>query len=152
YPRERNGESPYTPLQSFWLFKKEKSGNHKARLVKPGKLTPYINRSSDKNPEETEYPYRHKHNQQVRLDNGKYRHIASFTLEELRKMQWDGAMYQSKSYPGLWVPYVSGYDSDPAHVYEDFDVTAAKREGTVGSSGAVGKYMIVARTGLIQLK
>lgn len=149
FPRDRDGSSVDRPLQSCMLFKREKSNKAKVRLIKPGKLTPYINRSFNGDPKQTEYPYEQKSNQQVRLDDGKYRHIASFTMEELQIMGWDGAMYQGETYPGVWVPFVDGYDSDPSHDYEEFDVNTAKQRGIVGVNDA-GKYMVTA-TGLVRL-
>jgi len=122
-------------------LKYEKSGKHKARLIKPGKLTPYVNRTRNKDPGATEFPYERLDNQQVMLEGGKYRHIASYSLEELRKMEWDGATYQGMTYQGTWVPFVSGYDSDPDHEYEDFDMDVARREGIAGQDD-VGKYMM----------
>lgn len=149
FPRDRDGSSVDRPLQSCMLFKREKSNNAKVRLIKPGMLTPYINRSFNGDPKQTEYPYEQKPNQQVCLDNGKYRHIASFTMEELQIMGWDGAMYQGETYPGVWVPFVDGYDSDPSHDYEDFDINIAKEHGTIGINDT-GKYMATA-TGLVRL-
>ena len=146
HPQGRTGLTKRDPLQAFMYFKYEKSGEYKARLIKPGKLTPYINRSRNKDPGETEFPYEGLENQQVMLeeDGGKCRHIASYSLEELRKMKWDGAMYQGETYKGVWVPFVSGYDSDPGQEYEDFDmdVDVARREGVAGLDD-VGKYIMM---------
>jgi hypothetical protein len=144
-------------------FKREKSGKPKARLIKPGKLTPFVNKSIINDPNETEFPYEQLSNQQVEVrmlprrlpTNGKYRHIATYSLEELCKMGWDGATYQGNTFEGEWVPFVSGYDSDPEHEYEDFDIAVAKREGIVGQNDE-GKYMVTpgmgGKSSIVQLK
>ena len=140
-PSGRSGKTMKDPLKAFYYFKYEKTTNKaKARLIKPGKLTPYVNHSLDDDPNQTRYPYEHLDNQQVCLENGKYRHIASFNLTELRKMGWDGAMYQGNTCRGVWVPLVNGYDSDPEHEYEEVNIRAAMRLGVVGLNDA-GLYM-----------
>lgn len=144
FPRGRTGNTPDDPLQLFHLFKIDKTRQRKARMIKPGKLTPYVNRTLDGNPLYTEYPYEQKENQQVQLMNKKYRHIASFSLEELRMMQWDGAMYQGDTFKGVWVPFVDGYDSDPSHEYERFDINIAIEAGTAGVND-FNKYMMTAQ-------
>jgi len=128
-------------------FKYFKNGKNKVRIILPGKLTPYVNSSIDGDPNATEYPYQKglstRGNQQVRLLNGKYRHIASYSLEELRKMGWDGAMYNGGTYDGVWVPFIDGYDSDPDHEYEPFDIAIAKRSGTAGTKNITGLCMSI---------
>lgn len=64
------------------------------------------------------------------MANVNYRHVASFTVKELRQLGWDGAMYNSQSV-GTWVPSRDGYDSDPDDEYETFDRRKAHRSGAM---------------------
>ena len=159
HPKGRTGRTRGDPLQGIMGFKYENSGKPKARLIKPGKLTPFINKSFINDPIETEFPYEQLPNQQVSMRHAltkeKYRHIATFSLEELCKLGWDGATYQGHTFEGEWVPFVSGYDSDPEHEYEDFDIAVAKRNGIVGQNDE-GKYMVTpgigGKSSIVQLK
>ena len=115
------------------------------RFVKPGKLTPIGQRGVGFNS-----PYAENGSKQVPLVSGKYRHIASYSLEQLLQLGWDGAKYSSSdTIPGTSVPFVCGYDSDPDNEYAPFDVAKARQEGLVGlQQQDVGLYMKVpTRTG-----
>ena len=86
-------------------FKYFKNKKHEVQVILPGKLTPYMNSSIEDNPNAIEYPYEnglstHK-NQQVFLLNGKYRHIASYTLDELRSLGWYGTVYNGGTCDGF---------------------------------------------------
>lgn len=79
--------------------------------------------------------------QLVPLSNGKFRHIASFTLKELHQIGWDGAMYRFDTLR-TWVPYIDGYDSDDNDRYEPFDQREARRQRIVGLPlDEIGKFM-----------
>ena len=65
-------------------------------------------------------------------------------------MHWDGAMYKSDTYPGVWVPYVDGYVSDSEHEYEKLNINAAKLAGT--TEQIKRKYMMCPKIGLVRLK
>jgi hypothetical protein len=144
FPAERNGKTVDSPLALIAHFKLNKDGTTKMRLLVPGKLTPYIMNATIaeqrhrefKECEHVETPYEEEGNKQVLLpsvtSNLKYRHIGAFKLEELRKMGWDGAMYNSTTLEGEWAPFVCGYDSDPEYEYEVVDVAAAKASRVVG--------------------
>jgi hypothetical protein len=135
YPHERNG-TPDAPFQAFCMYKYTKTNEARVRLVKPGKLTPIG--------ELGECPYEYANPPQlVPLSNGKYRHVGSFSLKELRQIGWDGAMYNSTSV-GTWVPLVDGYESDDSDRYEAFDQRKARRERIIGLPVEdIGKYMLV---------
>lgn len=110
------------------------------RLLKPGTLTPVT--------DELETPYEDQGSKQVPLASGCYRHIASYSLKELLQMGWDGAKYNSTdTLPGLYVPFVCGYDSDPDNVYVTLtkdDIVKARKEGLVGlPKSEEGLYMEV---------
>lgn len=155
HPKGRTGNTKSDPLPGFMNFKYEKSSKPKARFIKPGKLTPFLNKSIQNDPDQTEFPYSQLSNQQVILPNGKYRHIASYSLEELCQLGWDGATYQGQTFEAEWVPFVNGYDSDPEHEYEEFDIMTAKRYGIVGQNDE-GKYLATpgmgGRSSVVQLK
>jgi hypothetical protein len=135
YPHESNG-TPNAPFQAFSMYKYTKTKEAKVRIVKPGKLTP-IGHLGD-------CPYDHaKSPQLVPLSIGKYRHIGSFSLKELRQIGWDGAMYNSVSV-GTWVPLVDGYESDNSDRYEPFDQRKARRERIIGLPVEdIEKYMLI---------
>ena len=79
------------------------------------------------------------------MANVNYRHVASFTVKELRQLGWDGAMYNSQSV-GTWVPSRDGYDSDPDDEYETFDRRKAHRSGAIGlPMDDINKVMYYAR-------
>lgn len=128
------------PLAGIMHFKYNVDGTPRARVVLPGKLTPYQDPT----------PYLETGSKLVPLPSGKYRHIASFSLEELRQLGWDGARYYSDSLKENWVPFVCGYDSDPGHEYEPFDIEAAKSLGVVGNP-MVGLYAQIPTQGLIRI-
>jgi hypothetical protein len=126
-------------------LKYNKAGQPDTRLVKPGKFTPFI-------PDEDgcadvlkwASPGEHK---LERLPNGKYRHIASYTLDELIYLGWDGAMYVSTrgkhNVLGQYVPFINGYDSDFEDDYEPINVRAGKLARTIGRPfDEKGRHMI----------
>jgi len=143
YPSERNGTYD-NPYHAYILFKESKNGEAKARVIKPGKLTPVAD----------DYPYERRTPQLVPVANGNYRHVASFTIKELRQLGWDGAMYNSQSV-GTWVPFIDGYDSDPDDTYETFDRRKAHRSGVIGlPMDDINKvmYSMPDKSGLVVLK
>lgn len=132
------------PLQSFIHFKFSKRGKHLTRTIKPGKYTPYVTCQDG----EICTPYQEQGSKMKKERNGKYRHIASYSMEELISLGWDGAMYVSllgrHAAQGHYVPFICGYDSDPDDDYEPIDIQAGKRAGTIGlSSDEIGLYMSV---------
>ena len=160
YPQGRTGRSKKEPLAGIIHFKHNKDGTAATRLLKPGKLTPYIMNASPaqqrargfQRSEYVETPYREEGNKQVKLPNGKYRHIASFSLQELCKLGWDGALYSSESQRGAWVPFVCGYDSDPEHEYEPVNLRRTAAGGTVGlPANEAGIYVDVPTQGVCRL-
>ena len=110
------------------------------RCIKPGKLTPIVQQG-----ELFGTPYAEDGSKQVPLVSGKYRHIASYSLEQLLQLDWDGAKYSSSdTIPGTSVPFVCGYDSDPDNEYAPFDVAKARQEGLAGlQKQEEGLYMNV---------
>jgi hypothetical protein len=48
---------------------------------------------------------------------GKYCHIASYSLQELLNLKWDGSLYHSDT----------GYDSDSDDEYEPIDIELGRR-------------------------
>jgi hypothetical protein len=139
YPARRHGKTMRRPLGGIMHFKYNIDGTPIARAVIPGKLTPYQDPT----------PYFEDGSKLVKLPGGKYRHIASFSLEDLRRMGWDGAMYRSESLEE-WVPFVCGYDSDPEHEYEPVDIESAKAAGVVGNPMR-GLYAEMPTQGIIQI-
>jgi hypothetical protein len=138
------------PLLVDLLFKHRRNGTRKVRLIRLGKLAAYNPISDAIVPEEPE------HCKLVPLPNGKYRHIATFSLKELRQIGWDGSMYLADdahhAARGFWVPYVSGYDSDPDMDFEPFDMQEMRRKGTVGvREDEVGKFVYVPDRGIMEL-
>ena len=91
-------------------------------------------------------PYEEMESKLERQPNGKYRHISSYSLDELIDLVWDGARCVSTkgkhAAHGFFVPFVPGYDSDSEDEYEKIDIHAGKRAGTVGlPEDEVGLYM-----------
>ncbi len=74
------------PLAAFWYCRHSESGERVSRLIKPGKQTPY-DADGDLHVETGR--------QLERQPNGRYRHVASYSIQELVAMGWDGAMYVS---------------------------------------------------------
>jgi hypothetical protein len=146
YPKSRNGSSQRKPLPTRCLFKVLSDGREKMRLIRLGKLSS-LNSTIDDRPIAC----------QLRpLPNGKYRHIASFSLDELRRLGWRGCMYTASegehAANGMWVPFLDGYDSEPELEYEPFDVHVGRRAGTVGIDlDDVGKYIEIPSRGTMQL-
>lgn len=132
YPFGRTGRSMRDPLKGFYHFKCNKKGEPVVRLVKPGKYTPFRPRLGG----DVASPYEENGSKLKQLPNGKFRHIASYSLNELIALGWDGAMYLSTkgrhAAHGLYVPFVAGYDSDTEDTYEPVDVQSGKRAGTIG--------------------
>lgn len=131
YPQHSNG-SPQNPVKSAMLCKYTKSHQAKVRVIIPGKLS-----QCQGEVDRTRPP------QLIPLPSGKFRHIASFSLKELRQLGWDGSLYHSSSV-GTWVPYINGYDSDDDDSYEPFDRKKARQTGIIGLPiDLVKKYMMV---------
>jgi hypothetical protein len=143
YPYGRTGRTTRDPLLSFIHFKLSKRGKAVARLIKPGKYTPYTTCEDG----EVCTPYEEQGSKMKRGRNGKYRHIASYSMEELISLGWDGAMYVSThghhAADGHYVPFICGYDSDADDDYEPIDIQAGKRAGTIGLSDDDGLNMSV---------
>jgi hypothetical protein len=145
YPYGRTGMTARDPLQGFLCLKYDKAGKPDTRLVKPGKLTPFI---PDKGGCAATLQWSGPGKSQLkRLSNGKYRHIASYNLDELFDLGWDGAMYVSTrgkhAVIDQYVPFINGYDSDSEDDYEPIDVQAGKRAGIIGlSPEEIGKHII----------
>jgi hypothetical protein len=80
-----------------------------------------------------------------RNSRGKYRHIASYKLVDLR---WDGSLYLSSTPNGEAVPFIQSFDSDSEEEYEPINIQRGKREGTIGFSDAqIGLYISVPGAG-----
>lgn len=129
YAYGRSGRTAHDPLRAFMFFKHTKKGELRVRLIKPGKKTQYV--TSDG---ETVAPYDAVETTSFKLpvkSNGRYRHIAGYSLKELVDMGWDGAKYNSTTIES-WVPYVPGYDSDSDDEYERVDLSEGKRQGLIG--------------------
>ena len=144
YPYGRTGRTQRDPLQGFFHFKYSKRGKPVARLIKPGKYTAYCTTKRG----DVSTPYE-EHGSEIEVGpNGKCRHIASYTLDELIALGWDGAKYVSTqsrtAVTGQYVPFVVGYDSDKDDRYEEINVQAGKRAGTIGlTPEEVGLYMTI---------
>jgi len=148
-----SGRNMRDPIVQFGHWKHNKDGSLRIRFVYPGRLTPYI---MDASPAEQRrrgfnrlehivMPYPEEGDKKVKLPNGKYRHISSFSLEELRKIGWDGAMTVSDTLQDAeYVPFVCGYDSDKDDEYEPVDVEKAKRRGLVGLPPGSGRMCVMA--------
>jgi hypothetical protein len=154
-----SGHSLRDPVATFSHFKIQRDGSRRVRMCFPGKLTPYImnaTRAEERargfnRAENVSTPYTEDGDKKVKLPYGKHRHIASFTLKELRKLNWDGAMTVSRTLDGECVPFVCGYDSDPQDEYEQVDMAAAKRRGIIGLSPDMGLFMEVPQRGVTKL-
>jgi hypothetical protein len=164
YPPGRTGRTARDPLAAFFHFKYSKRGEPVARLIKPGPRTPYIIKATREEQRRRGFdramhiqtPYEETGSKLQRQRNGRYRHVASYSLDELNAIGWDGAKYVAAgnhAAKGLWCPFVCGYDSDPDDRYDPIDVEAGKRAGTVGLlEDEVGLCMDVPRSGLVQLQ
>jgi hypothetical protein len=132
YPYGRTGKTAQDPLPGFMHYKYSKSGQPVVRIIKPGRQTPYV-MSPDGS---AETPYEETGSKLPRQPNGKYKHIASYSMEELVDLGWDGATYTSTkgrhAARGHHVPFICGYDSDEADTYEPIDLAAGKRNGVIG--------------------
>lgn len=129
YAYGRSGRTANDPLRGFMFFKHTKKGELRVRLIKPGKKTKYV--TSDG---ETVAPYDAAETTDFKLPmkaNGRYRHIAGYSLKELIEMGWDGAKYNSSTIKS-WVPYIPGYDSDSDDEYERVNLADGKRQGLIG--------------------
>jgi hypothetical protein len=106
YPYGRTGQTMRDPLLSFVHFKYNKRRQPVARLIKPGKYTPYATSQDG----EICTPYEEQGSKVTRGRSGKYRHIASYSMEELISLGWDGAMYVStharRAATGHYVPFI----------------------------------------------
>lgn len=144
YPHGRNGQLS-SPLTGFFYLKYNKRGKPSTRLIKPGKYTPWLTDERG----DIVSPYQFTPCRLSRsARTGKYKHIASYNLEELIKLGWDGAKYVSTrsrhAADGLYVPFIPGYDSDTDDEYDPIDVAQGKEEGTIGLPlDEVGLYMTV---------
>jgi hypothetical protein len=154
-----SGQSLRDPIAQFIHFKYNKDGSNRALFVYPGRLTPYImdatpaqQRARDfKRADHISTPYQEEGDKKVRLPSGKYRHIADFSVKELRKMGWDGAMAVSmETCRGEYVPFVCGYDSDKEDEYEPVDLEKARESGLLGLPPGSGTYCELALQGSIQ--
>lgn len=144
YPYGRTGKSSRDPLHAFFHFKYSKTRKPVARLIKPGKYTPFHPTDGG----DIATPYTEEGSKMRRGPSGKYRHIASYGLDELVALGWDGAKYvatQGKhAAVGQYVPFIPGYDSDDADEYEPIDVQRGKLAGVIGlSQEEAGLYMTV---------
>jgi hypothetical protein len=151
YPYGRTGRGLQDPLAGFMYCKYTKAGKPCVRLIKPGKHTPYKVIDQD-----VATPYQERGRKVPRQSNGKYRHIASYSMKELMALGWDGAKYCPQNYTalrGVWVPFICGYDSDPDDVYEPVDIGAGRKAGTIGiPPEEVGLYMNIPQNGIVQLR
>lgn len=143
YPYGRTGKTTRDPLCGFFHFKLSRRGKPVARFIKPGKYTPHILSEGG----QTSTPYNDTVSK-IQSARGRCRHIASYSLDELIDLGWDGAMYSSSQAGhqarGHFVPFIAGYDSDEGDIYESIDIEAGKRAGTIGlSPKEEGLYMLV---------
>ncbi|GAX23809.1 hypothetical protein FisN_20Hu009 [Fistulifera solaris] len=129
YPYGRTGKTANDPLHAYLCFGLSRRGTLNARLITPGHLTPREGLPSYDGEKKLK-----------RGPSGKYRHIASYSLEELLDLIWDGSLYVptkgSHEVDGHHVPFIPGYDSDSEDEYEPIDIERGLREGTVGLSDA----------------
>ena len=132
YAYGRTGRTIQDPLPGFCVFKYSKAGKPDVRVIKPGKYTPFRPTADGG----VESPYEVPGSKMRRQPSGKYRHIASYSKEELVSLGWDGAMYCATrgrhAANGHYVPYIPGYDSDADDEYEAIDIAAGKRAGIIG--------------------
>jgi hypothetical protein len=139
YPFGRTGKTMGDPLLGYWSYGFSKRGERESRLVIPGRLTPL-------EVSEEGLPVYIGAKKLQLGSRGKYRHIASYSLEELLALNWDGSLYVSTrakhAANGYHVPFIPGYDSDSEDEYEPIDIQNGKQQGTIGISDAqVGLYM-----------
>jgi hypothetical protein len=142
YPHGRTGRTVRDPLPGFCHFKYSKRGQPVVRMIRPGKYTPYHPTPDG----DVATPYVEQGSKLTRGRSGKYRHIASYSLDELIALGWDGATYTSTkgkhAATGHAVPFIVGYDSDADDEYELIDLQAGKRAGIIGlPPDVVGCYM-----------
>lgn len=132
YPFGRTGKTPRDPLPGFCHFKYSKRAEPVVRFIKPGKYTPFHPTADG----DVATPYQEKGSKMKKQASGKYRHIASYSLDELIELGWDGAMYTATrgkhAAKGHYVPFIVGYDSDADDEYELVDVPAGKHAGIIG--------------------
>ena len=141
YPIGRTGKTSSDPLQAFWYYnvlQRDKAAVA-ARVIVPGRHTPVLDQL---------LPVYQRRKKLERGSSGKYRHIASYSLDELVDLKWDGSLYFSeKGYHaanGYHVPFIPGYDSDSADDYEPIDVKRGKQEGVIGlSKDQIGLFITV---------
>jgi hypothetical protein len=139
YPFGRTGKTMGDPLLVYWSYGFSKRGGRESRLVIPGRLTP-LEVSLEGSPVYLD-------EKKLKLGSrGKYRHIASYSLDELLALNWDGSLYVSTrakhAASGYHVPFIPGYVSDSGDEYEPIDIQRGKQQGTIGLSDAqVGLYM-----------
>ena len=96
YPVGRTGRTSRDPLAVFFHFKLSKAGERVARLIKPGMKTPFIVAASPEQQRQRGFqrsdfistPYEEVGSKMLPLPNGKYRHIASYSIEELILLGW----------------------------------------------------------------
>ncbi|GAX22654.1 hypothetical protein FisN_17Lh147 [Fistulifera solaris] len=152
YPFGRTGKTMGDPLLGYWSYAFSKRGERESRLVIPGRLTP-LEVSEEGLPV-------YIGAKKLKLGSrGKFRHIASYSLNELLALNWDGSLYVSTrakhAANGYHVPFIPGYDSDSEDEYEPIDIQRGKQQGTISLSDAqVGLYMefpIDDETKLVQL-
>lgn len=151
YPYGRTGLTIDEPLQGYIYARFNRSGKLDSRMIYPGKITPF-------KPDAGGFAQpilrgEKDDSKVVLLPNGKYRHIASYTLDELIDFGWDGSWYTSSrgkhDATDMFVPFIDGYDSDEEEEYEPFDVEAGKRAGTIGRPTELkGRYMAFREPGL----
>lgn len=145
YPYGRTGKTTRDPLHGFFHLKYSKRGKPVARSIKPGKYTPFKLDSDG----DIQTPYTETGSKVIpQPSGGKCRHIASYSLDELIDLGWDGAMYVSSqaqhSARGQYVPFIVGYDSDEDDVYEPINIQAGNRAGTIGlPTDEIGMYMTI---------
>ena len=148
YHSMRSCRSMQYPLQAFMHLKYSKKRKAVARLIKPGKYTPYL---PSEDGDYAESPYVKEGSKLPREPTtGKFRHIASYhSMDELIDLGWDGAMYvssqgQRHGLSGRYVPFIVGYDSDSGDEYEPINVRAGERAGIIGlPRSEVGSYTAV---------
>ena len=132
------GHTPQNALRMINHRKVCESGKYKCRMIKPGRLTPEIEGGDPFCPDQGLI--------MPKQPNGRCRHIASYSLDELREIGWCGAKYLSNEgkheATGNWVPFVKGYDSDEDRAYEPIDTRAATQAGTLGlAADEVGQWI-----------
>ena len=145
YPSMRCGTTMQYPLQAFMHLKHSKKRKPVARLIKPGKYTPFLPFDEE---DFARSPYVEQGSKLPQEPSGKFRHIASYSMEELIYLEWDGAMYCSSqgrhAASGRYVPFIVGYDSDSDDEYEPIDVREGERAGIIGlPRHDVGSFMAV---------